>query len=93
MAPAGITTRSHRLRRLAVAAAGVVLAASCGGRTPSSPTAPSPTATSVPIMGASRLGATQIVAWFNGRQPRPSGLYAATVPVETLAQICVEEGQ
>jgi hypothetical protein len=43
-------------------------------------------------MGASRLSAAQIVAWFNGRQPRPAGVYSATVPVETLAQHYIEEG-
>jgi hypothetical protein len=43
-------------------------------------------------MGASRLSAAQLVAWFNGRQPRPSGEYRATVPVETLAQLYVDEG-
>ena len=43
-------------------------------------------------MGPSRLSAPQLVAWFNGRQPRPSGAYAATVAVETLAEYYVEEG-
>ena len=43
-------------------------------------------------MGAARLTPEQIVAWFNGRQPRPTGAYAATVPVETMARIFVEEG-
>jgi hypothetical protein len=39
-----------------------------------------------------RLTAPQLVAWFNGRTPQPSGTYAATVPVETLAAIFVDEG-
>lgn len=43
-------------------------------------------------MGPARLTAGQIVAWFNGRQPRPSGAYAATEPVEALARYFVEEG-
>ena len=43
-------------------------------------------------MGTSRLSAPQLVAWFNGRQPRPPGAYSATVPVETLAQYYIEEG-
>lgn len=43
-------------------------------------------------MGPSRLSASQIVAWVNGRQPRPSGAYSATVPLETLAAYFVEEG-
>ncbi len=43
-------------------------------------------------MGASQLSAGQILAWVNGRQTRPSGPYAATVPIEILAAIFVEEG-
>lgn len=43
-------------------------------------------------MGSARLTSAQLAAWFNGRQPRPSGSYAATVPVETLAQHFIEEG-
>jgi hypothetical protein len=43
-------------------------------------------------MGASRLGPEQIVAWFHGRQPQPSGAYAATEPVESLVRYFLEEG-
>ncbi len=43
-------------------------------------------------MGPPRLDARQLVAWFNDRQPRPAGTYAATVPVDTLASYFVEEG-
>jgi hypothetical protein len=43
-------------------------------------------------MGAARLSAEQLIAWFNGRQPRPAGTYTATVPVETIARYFVEEG-
>lgn len=43
-------------------------------------------------MGAARLGPEQIVAWFNGRQPRPAGTYSATVSLDTLARYFVEEG-
>jgi len=60
-----------------------------------SPTSPSTTTTGIPtvaIMGASRMSAAQLVSWFRGRSPQPSGTYAATVPVETLAQIFLEEG-
>lgn len=53
--------------------------------------APSPVGT-VTVMGPSSLTAAQIAAWFNGRTPQPSGVYAATVPVATLAQYFVEEG-
>lgn len=43
-------------------------------------------------MGQSRLSAGQIAAWVNGRQPRPPGVWAATVPLEAMAQYFVEEG-
>jgi hypothetical protein len=46
----------------------------------------------VSIMGAPRLTPAQLVAWFNGRQPRPAGVYVATEPVESLAAYFVEEG-
>jgi hypothetical protein len=43
-------------------------------------------------MGVARLSSEQLVTWFNGRQPRPAGSYAASVPVETLARYFIEEG-
>lgn len=46
----------------------------------------------VAVMGPSRVSAAQIVAWFNTRTPPPPGAYAATVPLETLAGIYIEEG-
>ena len=87
-------SRMLRLRHVALIAV-AALTAACGSK--SSPTGPTPPPSSggtvtVPIMGAARLSAPQIVAWFNGRQPRPPGTYAATVPVEVLAQSFVEEG-
>jgi hypothetical protein len=48
--------------------------------------------TAMPIMGASRLTAARLAAWFNSRQPRPTGVYAATVPVDALAAIFIQEG-
>jgi len=74
--------------------ASAVAATSCGGGSSSNPAAPSPVPTlpTVAIMGPATLSADQIVAWFRTRQPQPSGLYAATVPVETLARIFIEEG-
>lgn len=53
---------------------------------------PSPSGANQPIMAPSRLTASQLVAWFNGRQPQPPGMYAATVPVETLTQLFLDEG-
>ena len=82
----------HRAALLVIAAALVAMAPGCASRRPVSPAAPSPTPVAVPIMGASRLSAAQLVAWFNGRQPRPPGAYGATVPIETLAQYYIEEG-
>ena len=46
----------------------------------------------VPIMGPSRLSAEQLAAWFSRRTPQPSGTYAATVPLETMTRLFVEEG-
>ena len=43
-------------------------------------------------MGASRLSAAQLTAWFNGRQPQPAGSYAASVGVSELTLIYIEEG-
>lgn len=43
-------------------------------------------------MGVSRLSAAQMVSWVNGRQPQPAGLWAATVPLATMATYYVEEG-
>ena len=86
-----ITARRHATRLLTLAA--LTLLAACGARAPVSPTPTPPSAqTTAPIMGGSRLGATQLVAWFSGRSPQPSGTYAATVPVEVLAQTFLEEG-
>jgi len=70
----------------------LIALAACGVRAPITPTPPPPGPATVNIMGPSRLTATQLVAWFNGRLPQPSGVYAATVPVQLLAQIFVEEG-
>lgn len=77
--------------RCASVVALLVVTAACGSRS-RTPTAPSPTTATVPIMGAARLSHAQIVAWFNGRQPTPSGSYAATVSLETLVGYFIEEG-
>lgn len=87
-----MVTVCQRAALLLVAGALAVAAAGCGSGPLAGPAAPSPTSGTVPVMGPSRLSAAQLVAWFNGRQPRPSGVYGATVPVETLAQYYVEEG-
>ncbi len=43
-------------------------------------------------MGASRLSAPQLTAWFRSRQPQPAGVYAATVPIDELTGYFIEEG-
>lgn len=43
-------------------------------------------------MGSSRLSAGQLVAWFQQRQPQPAGVYSATVSLEILATLFIEEG-
>ena len=68
----------------------VLASAACGSK-PSVPAAPAPDGT-VAVMGAARLASGQLVAWFNGRQPRPSGTYSVSVAVATLAQYYIEEG-
>jgi hypothetical protein len=84
-------TTHRRLALLVAAAAVAVFAPGCRLRSPIGPSPP-PAFGATFIMGQSRLDAAQLAAWFNGRQPRPSGTYRATVPVETLAQYYVEEG-
>jgi hypothetical protein len=52
-----------------------------------------PAAGGIPIIGASRLDAGQLAGWFGARRPASAGAYAATVPVETLARLYLEEGE
>ncbi len=86
--------RPHQVLPLVAAFTLVLLHGACGSNpaAPTPPSTPPPLLPPVPIMGASRLSAPQIVAWFNGRQPQPPGVYAATEPVEALAFYFVEEG-
>jgi len=58
---------------------------------PGAGTSPAP-AGAASIMGESALTGAQLAQWFQTRQPQPGGVYSATVPVATLAQIFVEEG-
>ena len=86
-----VTTLRTRAALLAVAAAAAMTAAACRSSRPVGPTVVPPTGT-VRVMGVSRLSGAQLVAWFNGRQPRFAGVYRATVAVETLADHYVREG-
>jgi hypothetical protein len=70
----------------------VLLGYGCGtDRTVVSPS-PTPTAGTYRVMGANRVSAPAMAAWFNTRTPRPPGTYSATVPIETLAALFIEEG-
>jgi hypothetical protein len=74
-----------------------VWAVACGSKSGGSPVAPTPppstTLPTVAIMGSARLTGAQLVAWFLGRTPQPSGAYAATVSVASLADLFVDEGR
>ena len=80
----------RRASLVVLAATLAAFASACGSK--QSPAGPTPEPDVVPIMGPPRLTSGQLIAWFSGRQPRPSGAYGATVPVETLAQYYIEEG-
>ena len=85
-----LATRRHA--RLLAAAACAAIAAACGGKSPTAPSTPVPADTTVAIMAASRLSASQLVAWVDGRQPQPSGTWSAAVPLGTLAEYYIQEG-
>jgi hypothetical protein len=70
-----------------------LLIAGCGTRAPAVPGPASRAYPPTAILGPPRLTAAQLVAWLNGRQPRPAGTYAAGVPIERLAQFYIEEGR
>ena len=78
---------SKRIAALLIA----VVSAACGHVASLSPTAPSP-ASATPIMGAARLSAVQLSAWFTGRSPQPGGGYAASVSIAELTRYYIEEG-
>lgn len=78
---------------IAAAIALAVMTVACGSRPPAVPGAlPAESLPQVAILGPSRLSAGQLTAWFNRRQPRPAGSYAAPVPIDSLAQMFIEEG-
>jgi hypothetical protein len=88
------TTTSRPTRSIALALCGLGLAtalAACGPAPAAGPAAPA--GGSVSIMGNPSVDAARLARWFHTRQPQPGGAYAASVPVETLAQYYIEEGQ
>jgi hypothetical protein len=82
----------HRRGRRLATAVFMLSVAACGGKSPTAPVTPAPSDATVAIMGASRLSGAQLAAWVNGRQPQPSGTWAATVPLATIAAYFIEEG-
>lgn len=76
---------------MAMAAVATACASNPAG--PSVPAStPASSVTIYPVMAAARVSGQQVSTWFNTRTPRPSGTYAATVPVDALAQLFIEEG-
>jgi hypothetical protein len=53
---------------------------------------PTPPLPQISIMGSTRLSAAHILSWLDTRQPQPSGTYAASVRLETLVRMYLEEG-
>jgi hypothetical protein len=87
--------RRLRVQLAVLAVAGAGLLAACVPTPAAAPPPASPAATpsgSVSVMGKASVDAARLARWFHGRQPQPGGTYNATVPVETLAQLFVEEG-
>jgi len=84
-----VTFRAKPARLLALLLFGALAATACGpGTVVEPPAAPGV----VTVMGPNRASASQLAAWFRGRTPRPSGTYNATVPLDTLVQIYIQEG-
>ena len=81
---------SIRVAALAVAAAGLL--AACVPAPASAPPAAQAPSGGTKVMGSASIDGARLARWFHGRQPQPGGTYNATVPVETLAQLYIEEG-
>jgi hypothetical protein len=82
--------------RSRVGATALIIAAifnSACGSSPAAPTQGFPTSgASFSVMGAARLNAAQLVAWYSRRQPQPAGIYAATESIDALTAYFIEEG-
>ncbi len=82
--------RSGAARRFAVGVV-LLLAAATGLAACRLPIKPPTGASPTSVTGPSSLTAAQLVAWFKAKAP-PDAVYSATVPIEQLAQMFVEEG-
>jgi hypothetical protein len=85
-----VSFRAKPVRFLAALVLGTLAMGAC---TPATSTPPPPPPGTVTVMGANRANAMPLVKWFRERSPQPSGTYKATVPIETLAQLFIEEGR
>jgi hypothetical protein len=87
---------THRANRLATLVVVLTLSglitAGCRPKPAAGPPPPPAAPGALTVRGPALATPGQLAAWFNGRQPQPSGTYAATVPVATLTQLFVEEG-
>jgi hypothetical protein len=85
------TFRANRLATLVatLTLSGLVIAA-CGPKPAAGP--PPAVPGTLSVRGPALATPAQLAAWFYGRQPQPGGAYGATVPVATLTQLFVEEG-
>jgi mannosyl-glycoprotein endo-beta-N-acetylglucosaminidase len=85
------TLGAKKMRLLAVLLFGAIAGTACAP-TPATPPEPTAAPGVVTIMGPARASAAQLAAWFRGRTPHPSGTYNASVPLDTLVQIYIQEG-
>jgi hypothetical protein len=90
-----VTSAPRRRASIRVAAFAVGAAALLAACVPNPAPAPPPAAapsSGTGVMGSAKIDAARLARWFHGRQPQPAGTYRATVSVETLAQLYIEEG-
>jgi hypothetical protein len=71
---------------------GLLLAAGLAVTAPVGGSATAEASTSTPVMSSPRVGATALAAWFRAHEPSSSAA-RASVPVEELARLYVEEGR
>ena len=92
MATPSLVSRRRLGGTLAVFVVAAALLAACKPNPAPAPPPASPPSGSVSVMGKANIDAARLARWFRGRQPQPAGAYGASVPVETLTQLYLEEG-